>query len=352
MANNAPGRHARRPDRCRALPHVPRRQDGQSMNGQAGPAERPVLPALRLRDRQPERQTQGDAVPLPGEGLRLGFQYQDVRGDVHTNGIDSPWPMIKRAHKGALHKLNPKHSDRYVQKFAGRHNLRELDTLEQMGAILALPESRLRYKGLLADNGQETRGRGRNGLGFVGRRDEDNQHEVPQPPQAAQAEYQAPAQKAYEPLAAAQIQGQPGEAGQGQQYPRGQRPGDVILQNPEVGRGADFLHDRAIEACQYRKGRSHETGGYGAKGDGSAQEQWRVGRYLQVEQGAKCATANAAYERVVFFECEAVHPLTSRNVRALYPQVSREADFLIPAELKKRGFRACTAVRLRVPIRK
>ena len=45
-----------------------------------------------------------------------------VRGDVHTNGIESLWSMLKRAHKGTFHKLSPKHLDRYVQEFAGRHN--------------------------------------------------------------------------------------------------------------------------------------------------------------------------------------------------------------------------------------
>ena len=32
-----------------------------------------------------------------------------VRGHVHTNGIESFWSMLKRAHKGTFHKLSPKH---------------------------------------------------------------------------------------------------------------------------------------------------------------------------------------------------------------------------------------------------
>ena len=77
-----------------------------------------------------------------------------VNGDIHTNGIESLWSMLKRAHKGTFHKLSPKHLDRYVQEFAGRHNLRELDTLEQMGAVARGTQGkRLRYKDLIADNG-------------------------------------------------------------------------------------------------------------------------------------------------------------------------------------------------------
>ena len=58
-----------------------------------------------------------------------------VRGDVHTNGIESLWSTLKRAHKGTFHKLSEKHLHRYLWEFAGRHNIRSLDTSAQMGAI-------------------------------------------------------------------------------------------------------------------------------------------------------------------------------------------------------------------------
>ena len=77
-----------------------------------------------------------------------------VKGDVHTNGIESLWSMLKRAHKGTFHKLSPKHLDRYVQEFAGRHNVRDLDTIDQMGQTAAgMDGKRLRYKDLIAKNG-------------------------------------------------------------------------------------------------------------------------------------------------------------------------------------------------------
>ena len=78
-----------------------------------------------------------------------------MRGDVHTNGIESFWSMLKRAHKGTFHKLSPKHLNRYVHEFAGKHNMRELDTLAQMTAtvVAALVGRRLLYRRLTADNG-------------------------------------------------------------------------------------------------------------------------------------------------------------------------------------------------------
>ena len=49
------------------------------------------------------------------------------------------WSMLKRAHTGTFHKLSPKHLDRYVKGFAGKHNLRQLDTLAQMTAVVRRP---------------------------------------------------------------------------------------------------------------------------------------------------------------------------------------------------------------------
>ena len=76
-----------------------------------------------------------------------------VNGDVHTNGIESLWSMLKRAHKGTFHKLSPKHLDRYVQEFAGRHNMREQDTGEQISSIRrGMEGKRLRYTDLICQH--------------------------------------------------------------------------------------------------------------------------------------------------------------------------------------------------------
>ena len=77
-----------------------------------------------------------------------------VRGEIHTNGIESFWSMLKRAHKGTFHRLSPKHLQRYVNEFAGRHNVRDQDTIYQMTAIVAgLVGKRLMYRDLISDLG-------------------------------------------------------------------------------------------------------------------------------------------------------------------------------------------------------
>ena len=55
--------------------------------------------------------------------------------------------MLKRAHKGTFHKISPKHLQRYVNEFAGRHGVREKDTIDQMNAVVAgMVGRRLMYR--------------------------------------------------------------------------------------------------------------------------------------------------------------------------------------------------------------
>ena len=74
-----------------------------------------------------------------------------VRGMAHTNGIESFWSMLKRGYQGMFHRFSEKHLDRYVSEFAGRHNVREADTADQMAAIARdMVGKRLRYRDLVA----------------------------------------------------------------------------------------------------------------------------------------------------------------------------------------------------------
>ena len=78
-----------------------------------------------------------------------------MRGKAHTNGVESFRSMLKRAHMGTFHKMSPKHLDHCVQEFAGRHNVGESDTLDQMRDVVSRLMGRtLGYRRrLVADNG-------------------------------------------------------------------------------------------------------------------------------------------------------------------------------------------------------
>ena len=71
---------------------------------------------------------------------------QYVRGEVHTNGIESLWAGLKRVILATHHHISPKHLHRYVAETCGRHNLRLLSPLEHMMALVeGMEGKRLRY---------------------------------------------------------------------------------------------------------------------------------------------------------------------------------------------------------------
>ncbi len=94
-----------------------------------------------------------EGIPNPHETVKHSVS-QYVDGMAHTNGIESFWSMLKRAHKGTFHKMSPKHLQRYVNEFEGKHNIRDSDTLCQMRDTVArLVGRNLLLRDLIADNG-------------------------------------------------------------------------------------------------------------------------------------------------------------------------------------------------------
>ena len=72
-----------------------------------------------------------------------------VRDMAHTNGMESFWSMLKRGYQGTFHHFSAKHMQRYVDAFATRQGLRERDTIDLMGEVVArMVGKRLTYAGL------------------------------------------------------------------------------------------------------------------------------------------------------------------------------------------------------------
>ena len=109
-----------------------------------------------------ERVEPGSTVYTDDHGgynrIWLDFEHTSVRhrvreyvkGQVHTNGIESFWAMLKRGYCGTYHRMSEKHLQRYVNEFSGRHNIRSLDTIDQMASVAkGMDGKRLRYKDLV-----------------------------------------------------------------------------------------------------------------------------------------------------------------------------------------------------------
>ena len=72
-----------------------------------------------------------------------------VRGDIHVNGIESFWSMVKRGYKGTYHVMSKKHLHRYMAEFVGRQNARKHGTMIQLVLLArAMVGKRLRWKDL------------------------------------------------------------------------------------------------------------------------------------------------------------------------------------------------------------
>jgi transposase-like protein len=73
-----------------------------------------------------------------------------VRGDAHTNSIESVWALFRRQVIGTHHWLSPKHVSRYLNEMTWRFNLRSLDEGDRVNFLLAQTSGRLTYKALIA----------------------------------------------------------------------------------------------------------------------------------------------------------------------------------------------------------
>ena len=92
----------------------------------------------------------GAGEPRDGEAQSVS-EYVNA-SQAHTNGVESFWSMLKRGYHGVYHHMSPKHLHRYVNEYAGRHNIRDMDTLDQMRDVVAgLVGRRLMWKDLTAE---------------------------------------------------------------------------------------------------------------------------------------------------------------------------------------------------------
>ena len=84
------------------------------------------------------------------ESVRHGV-VEYVRGQAHVNGMESFWSMVWRGYDGAFHHISEEHLHRYINEFAGRHNVRDLDTIDMMGSVAeSMAGHRLTYRALIS----------------------------------------------------------------------------------------------------------------------------------------------------------------------------------------------------------
>lgn len=73
-----------------------------------------------------------------------------MKGEAHTNTIESVWALLKRQIIGVHHWISPKHLNRYVAEMTWRFNRRDMKDTPRMNDLFACVEGRLSYKVLIS----------------------------------------------------------------------------------------------------------------------------------------------------------------------------------------------------------
>jgi transposase-like protein len=82
------------------------------------------------------------------EVIRHGAR-EFVRGDVHTNGMENFWSLLKRGILGIYHHVSKKHLHRYVTEFVFRYNTREITNGMRIDFAILNSSGRLTYNDLI-----------------------------------------------------------------------------------------------------------------------------------------------------------------------------------------------------------
>jgi hypothetical protein len=73
-----------------------------------------------------------------------------VRGEVHSNTMESVWALLKRQIFGIHHWVSSKHLGKYIDEMTWRFNRRDMTVEPRMNDLFACVEGRLPYKVLIA----------------------------------------------------------------------------------------------------------------------------------------------------------------------------------------------------------
>jgi hypothetical protein len=79
-----------------------------------------------------------------------------VKGQVHTNGLENFWSLLKRGLKGTYVSVEPFHLFRYVDEQAFRYNnRRDVNDAERFKTVMSqIVGKRLTYKELIGKEGE------------------------------------------------------------------------------------------------------------------------------------------------------------------------------------------------------
>ena len=75
----------------------------------------------------------------------INHEIEYVRGDVHTQGIEGNWSLLKRGLYGTFHHVGVGYLGNYLHEFDYRANSRKVSDAERFSALMAQPQGRVQW---------------------------------------------------------------------------------------------------------------------------------------------------------------------------------------------------------------
>lgn len=67
---------------------------------------------------------------------RINHSIKYVDGEIHTNGVENFWSLLKRGIVGSYHHVSPKYLPLYLDEFVSRFNARHLENGDYVEKVL------------------------------------------------------------------------------------------------------------------------------------------------------------------------------------------------------------------------
>jgi len=80
---------------------------------------------------------------LPHDIIRHELEY--VNGDIHTQGIENYWSILKRGLYGVFHHVDAEYLHNYLNEFEFRFNRRKIKDAERFASLMGQTQGRLQW---------------------------------------------------------------------------------------------------------------------------------------------------------------------------------------------------------------
>ena len=67
---------------------------------------------------------------------RINHSIKYVDGEIHSNGVENFWSLLKRGIVGSYHHVSPKYLPLYLDEFVSRFNARDLENGDYVEKVL------------------------------------------------------------------------------------------------------------------------------------------------------------------------------------------------------------------------